>query len=93
MAVDIDVAIIGGGVIGIAVARELSLRAPALRIVLIEKEKKLNAGISSRNSEVIHAGLYYPAHYLKSTLCVRGREQLYQYCREKNIPHKNYRLS
>jgi len=88
MAVNTDVVIIGGGIIGLAIARELSLHSPSLQIVLLEKEKQLNTGISSRNSEVIHAGLYYPKNYLKSILCVRGREPLYQYCREKNIPHK-----
>jgi len=88
MVVDTEVVIIGGGIIGLAIARELSVHSPSLQIVLLEKEKQLSTGISSRNSEVIHAGLYYPKHYLKSILCVRGREQLYQYCREKNIPHK-----
>lgn len=88
MATSVDVVVIGGGVIGLALARELSLRSPPLRIALIEKEKTLGSGISSRNSEVIHAGLYYPKNYLKSTLCVQGREQLYQYCREHQIPHK-----
>lgn len=88
MATHIDVAIIGGGVIGLAIARELSLRSPALRIALLEKEKRLGSGISSRNSEVIHAGLYYPKKYLKSALCVEGRELLYQFCHEHHVPHK-----
>jgi L-2-hydroxyglutarate oxidase LhgO len=88
MATSVDVAVVGGGILGLAIARELSLRSPSLNIALIEKEKKLGTGISSRNSEVIHAGLYYPKNYLKSVLCVQGRELLYQFCREHNVPHK-----
>jgi L-2-hydroxyglutarate oxidase LhgO len=88
MATHIDVAIIGGGVIGLAIARELSLRSPSLRLALLEKEKQLATGISSRNSEVIHAGLYYPKNYLKSKLCVQGRELLYPFCHTHHVPHK-----
>ena len=88
MTTRVDVAIVGGGVIGLAIARELSLRSPSLNIALLEKEKRLGTGISSRNSEVIHAGLYYPKHYLKSRLCVQGREMLYQFCREHGVAHK-----
>jgi len=88
MVVNMDVVIIGGGIIGLAIARELSFSSPSLNIALLEKENKTGTGISSRNSEVIHAGLYYPKKYLKSILCVEGRELLYQYCREHHIPHK-----
>lgn len=83
-----DVVIIGAGVIGLAVARHLAIHYPQNSIIVIEKEKQCGLGVSSRSSEVIHAGLYYPQHYLKSVLCVRGREQLYQYCREHQVPHQ-----
>jgi len=88
MAAGVDVVIVGAGVIGLAIARQISLCHPQKTIIVIEKEKKPGLGISSRSSEVIHAGLYYPKNYLKSLLCVQGREQLYQYCREHRIPHQ-----
>lgn len=88
MTTRVDVAIVGGGILGLAIARELSLSSPSLNIALLEKEKRLGTGISSRNSEVIHAGLYYPKHYLKSSLCVQGREMLYQFCREHGVAHR-----
>lgn len=84
----VDIVIIGAGVIGLAIARHLAIHHPGKSIVVIEKEKLSGLGISSRSSEVIHGGLYYPKNYLKSLLCVRGREQLYQYCREHQIPHQ-----
>lgn len=84
----VDVAIVGAGLLGLAVARHLAICYPQKSILVIEKEKHAGLGISSRSSEVIHSGLYYPQPYLKSVLCVRGREQLYQYCRERHIPHQ-----
>lgn len=88
MAISVDVAIVGGGILGLALARELSLTSPSLNIALLEKEKQLGTGISSRNSEVIHAGLYYPKSYLKSRLCVQGRDMLYQFCQQRGVAHK-----
>jgi L-2-hydroxyglutarate oxidase LhgO len=84
----IDVAVIGAGVIGLSIARQLAQHNPALRIVVLEKEAAVGTGISSRSSEVIHAGLYYPASYLKSALCVRGRDLLYRYCDEHGVPQR-----
>lgn len=81
-----DITIIGGGVIGLASARELARRRH--RVALLEREARPGLGISSRSSEVIHAGFYYPRHYLKTSLCIRGRETLYQYCREYSVPHR-----
>jgi L-2-hydroxyglutarate oxidase LhgO len=79
--------VIGGGVIGLAAARALALAGR--EVFLIEREKMTGAGTSSRNSEVIHAGIYYPKDSLKARLCVEGRALLYDYCRQHDIPHKN----
>lgn len=78
--------IIGAGVVGLAIAAELSKRHKD--IVLLEKETSFGQGTSSRNSEVIHAGIYYPKGSLKAKLCVEGSRLLYKYCQEHNIPHK-----
>ena len=84
-----EIVVVGAGVIGLACARALAERNPTRRILILEREAAVGRGISSRNSEVIHAGLYYPLSYLRTAFCVRGRELLYQYCREQNIPHRN----
>ena len=90
--IQIKTLVIGGGVIGLAVARALSLRPSFDKsrdmICLIERESHLGQHSSSRNSEVIHAGIYYPAHSLKAKLCVRGRRLLYDYAVTHNIPHR-----
>lgn len=87
-----DLCIIGGGVIGLSVARQLHWRlrdnSKPLRSVLLEQATAFGQGISSRNSEVIHAGIYYPAGSLKARLCVQGRQQLYQFCHDFNVPHR-----
>ncbi|MBT4145469.1 MAG: NAD(P)/FAD-dependent oxidoreductase [Kordiimonadaceae bacterium] len=82
----VDIIIIGAGVIGLSVARALSLAGK--NVLILEREKSFGMGVSSRNSEVIHAGLYFDADMLKSSLCVRGKEMLYQYAAERHIPHK-----
>jgi len=81
-----DIVVIGAGVIGLAVARRFALAG--LEVVVVEQERTFGTGTSSRNSEVIHAGLYYPSGSLKAKLCLTGREQLYEYCNERRIPHK-----
>ncbi|MEM3005950.1 MAG: NAD(P)/FAD-dependent oxidoreductase [Candidatus Bathyarchaeia archaeon] len=81
-----DILVIGAGVVGLAVASELARRDRDLFIV--EKEEKYGMGASSRNSEVIHAGIYYPKGSLKAELCVKGNRMLYNICRENRIPHK-----
>lgn len=82
----VDCVVIGAGVVGLACAREL---AQAGRDVLIlEAAGRFGTGASSRNSEVIHAGIYYPAGSLKADLCVRGRELLYRYCATNGIGHR-----
>ncbi|MBK8970301.1 MAG: NAD(P)/FAD-dependent oxidoreductase [Hahellaceae bacterium] len=78
--------VIGGGVVGLAVARALAARLPD--VWLVEAEARLGQGISSRNSEVIHAGIYYPQGSLKARLCIRGREQLYAYCQSRQVPFR-----
>jgi L-2-hydroxyglutarate oxidase LhgO len=83
---DVDVVVCGAGVVGLAVARELALAGR--EVLILEAAERLGSGISSRNSEVIHAGLYYAPGSLKARLCTAGRELLYAYCRERRIPHR-----
>ena len=81
-----DCLVIGAGVVGLAVARELAQRRRD--VVVVEASNAIGTGISSRNSEVIHAGLYYPTGSLKARLCVEGKHALYAYARTRNIPHQ-----
>ena len=83
---DADLTIIGAGVIGLAVASEFA--DDMLRLYILEKNESHGLGISSRNSEVIHAGIYYPYGSLKANLCMEGRELIYDTCKKENIPHK-----
>ncbi|WP_430461618.1 NAD(P)/FAD-dependent oxidoreductase [Thalassolituus sp. LLYu03] len=85
MQADFDVCIIGGGVIGLAIARQLSAQASVL---LVERHALFGSETSSRNSEVIHAGLYYPPGSLKETLCLRGKALLYPFCERYQVPHR-----
>jgi len=82
----IDVAVVGAGVVGLAVAR--SLAQTGREVVLLEKETGIGRHTSSRNSEVIHAGIYYPPGSNKARLCVAGRHALYRYCEDKGIAHR-----
>lgn len=86
--ISLDICVIGAGVVGLALARELSLACPGRDIVLLERHAQIGQETSSRNSEVIHAGLYYPTGSLKAQSCVRGRELLYRYCEQQGIPYK-----
>ena len=81
-----NITIIGAGVVGLSIAEELS--AKYKRVLLIEKNDGFGQETSSRNSEVIHAGIYYPHGFLKASLCTEGNRLLYELCRERNIPHK-----
>ena len=77
---------IGAGAVGLAIARALALRG--LETVIVERETRFGCGMSSRNSEVIHSGLYYPTGSLKARLCTTGRERLYEYCERHAVPHR-----
>lgn len=85
-AVDVDCVVIGAGVVGLAIARALA--QSGREVLVAEATEAIGTGTSSRNSEVIHAGIYYPAGSLKARLCVRGKHLLYAYCAERGIPHK-----
>ncbi len=82
-----DVAILGGGIVGMATARELLIRQPRLALIVLEAEDRLAAHQTGNNSGVIHSGLYYKPGSLKARYCVEGREELYQFCREHGIAH------
>lgn len=82
----IDCVVIGAGVVGLAVARCLALSGR--EVLILEAEEAFGTGISARNSEVIHAGIYYPAGSLKASLCIAGRQRLYAYCAERAIAHR-----
>ena len=82
----VDAVVIGAGVVGLAVARELA--NAGREVLILEAESHFGTQTSSRNSEVIHAGIYYPTASLKARLCVQGREMLYHYCVERGVPHR-----
>lgn len=84
-----DVVIVGGGILGLAVGRELLLRRPGSKLVVIEKETALASQQSGHNSGVIHAGIYYKPGSLKARLCVAGAAELVQYCDEHGIPYRH----
>ena len=86
MKTDVDVAIIGAGVVGLACAAALARSERS--VVVIERRGRIATEVTSRNSEVIHAGLYYPAGSLKARLCAAGREALYERCQRLRIPHR-----
>ncbi|MVW72833.1 NAD(P)/FAD-dependent oxidoreductase [Bordetella sp. 15P40C-2] len=82
---NIDCAVIGAGVVGLAIARELALAGR--EVLILEAEQAFGTHTSSRNSEVIHAGISYGATSLKARLCVQGKQALYRYCEERGIGH------
>ncbi|MFC7705579.1 NAD(P)/FAD-dependent oxidoreductase [Plastorhodobacter daqingensis] len=82
----VDCIIAGAGVVGLAIARSLARRG--IEVVILEREAAFGTGTSSRNSEVIHAGLYYAPGSLKARLCVEGRGMLYAYAAENGVPHR-----
>ncbi|MEO8178219.1 MAG: FAD-dependent oxidoreductase, partial [Deltaproteobacteria bacterium] len=84
--IDFDVGIIGGGIIGLACAARIA--SAGRSVVLLERHARPGQETSTRNSGVIHAGLYYPPGSLKATLCVEGRQLLYQRCRAHGIGHR-----
>jgi (S)-2-hydroxyglutarate dehydrogenase len=88
MAPECDVAVVGGGILGVAVARELAGRRPRERVVMLERESELGAHQTSHNSGVIHAGIYYAPGSLKARLCVSGARELYELCERRAVPHQ-----
>jgi L-2-hydroxyglutarate oxidase LhgO len=82
----VDAVVIGAGAVGLAIARALALRGR--EVLILEAAERFGSGVSSRNSEVIHAGIYYPRGSLKARLCVAGRELLYAFCREHGVAHR-----
>jgi len=82
----LDCVVVGAGVVGLAVARALALAGR--EVVVLEAAEGIGTGTSSRNSEVIHAGIYYPKGSLKARLCVQGKQALYAYCAERGVPHR-----
>ena len=85
---EVDITIVGAGVIGLAIAHELSNTFTNLDIVILEKNSRFGQEISSRNSEVIHSGIYYSVDSLKSKLCLAGNKLLYQFCAANHIRHQ-----
>jgi len=83
---EFDCAVIGAGVVGLAVARALALAGR--EVIVLEAEGAIGTGTSSRNSEVIHAGIYYPQGSLKARLCVEGKQLLYEYLEQRGLPHR-----
>src|ERR1035438_7082398 len=83
-----DVIIVGGGIVGLAVALEITKRFPRLRLLLVEKEDRVGRHQSGHNSGVIHSGVYYKPGSLKAKLCVEGATAMVEFCREHDIPHQ-----
>ncbi len=83
----VDCIVVGAGVVGLAVARALALAGR--EVIILDAAEGIGTETSSRNSEVIHAGIYYPAGSLMARFCVAGRKALYAYCDEKGVPHAN----
>src|SRR6202521_1410659 len=81
-----QILVVGAGVIGLAVARAAALVGHD--VVIAEQASGIGSGISSRNSEVIHAGMYYPTGSLRAIHCARGRRMLYAYCAQHGVPHR-----
>ena len=82
----IDAVVIGAGVVGLAVARALAMAGKS--VIVLEREGRFGTGTSSRNSEVIHAGIHYPHGSLKERLCIEGKHRLYAFCASHHVPHR-----
>src|SRR5688572_19438402 len=82
----VEAVVIGAGLVGLAVARALALAGR--EVVILEAEDAIGTHTSSRNSEVVHAGIYYPPGSLKARACVAGRQRLYAYCEEHGVPYR-----
>ncbi|MFM1816791.1 MAG: hypothetical protein RLZ98_3486 [Pseudomonadota bacterium] len=87
MSTDFDTTIIGAGVVGLAIARSCAARGEG--VLVLEQHEIIGSETSSRNSEVIHAGLYYPPGSLRARFCVEGKHRLYAFCNENGVPHRH----
>ncbi|MDO5667499.1 MAG: NAD(P)/FAD-dependent oxidoreductase [Alcaligenaceae bacterium] len=85
-AVDVECIVVGAGVVGLAVARALAQQGK--EVLIVESAALFGSGISSRNSEVIHAGLYYAPNSLKAKLCIRGKDLIYDFCEQHHVPYQ-----
>jgi L-2-hydroxyglutarate oxidase len=83
-----DVVVVGGGILGLAVARELTIRRPALNAVVLEAAPTIATGQTGNNSGVIHAGIYYAPGSLKARLCTTGAREMYAFCERRGIAHE-----
>src|SRR5690625_7409558 len=83
---DVECVIVGAGVVGLAIAHSLSKLG--LEVLVLEQHAHIGFEVSSRNSEVIHAGIYYPKDSLKARLCLRGKALLYDFCQRYHVPHQ-----
>src|SRR6202050_270665 len=83
-----DVIIVGGGIVGLSVALEITQRFSRFRVLLLEKEDRVARHQSGHNSGVIHSGVYYKPGSLKARLCVAGAVAMVEFCREHGVPHK-----
>ena len=86
MSNDVECLIIGAGVVGLAIARRMAMTGKS--VLVLEANEGIGMEVSARNSEVIHAGLYYPKGSLKAKFCVEGKQRLYAYCADKGINHQ-----
>ena len=87
MIFDVDSIVIGAGVVGLSIGR--SLAETGREVLILEANSNIGEGISSRNSEVIHAGIYYPHDSLNRRLCLEGRHLLVEYCESRKVEYKN----
>ena len=88
MAANVDFAVVGGGIVGLAVARELQRRRPRASVLVMEREPDVGRHQTGRNSGVLHAGIYYPPGSLKARLCVEGMREMYEFCERHGVAHE-----
>lgn len=81
-----DVLVVGAGVVGLAIGRAFALRGHT--VIVAEAEQAIGTGVSSRSSEVIHAGMYYPTGSSRALNCVKGAQQVYHFCERTGVPHR-----
>jgi L-2-hydroxyglutarate oxidase LhgO len=86
MTADVETIVVGAGVVGLAIARALALDGQ--EVLVLEQHGLIGTETSSRNSEVIHAGIYYPPGSLRARLCVKGKQKLYRFCADNGVPHR-----